>query len=240
MKIFPNYDKINCVEGKSGEIPARARRRDMQNKILQYIPAAKERKVIVFSREDLQNLCILVETPKTPSLFFVLILRAPIENKKTVNNIKGKKVMKNSIRCIFSKAILLVLIAAMALTFCSCKDAVKSKNSSESVTNSSSVLTVGEGKMSFVFLVTEKDGKQTKFSVKTDEKTVGEALLKLKIISGDEGDYGLYVKTVNGISLDYEKDGLYWAFYTDGQYAPKGIELTEIKSSSVYELKAQK
>ena len=35
-------------------------------------------------------------------------------------------------------------------------------------------------------------------------------LLSLDLIAGDEGEYGLYVKTVNGITADYETDGMYF------------------------------
>ena len=40
----------------------------------------------------------------------------------------------------------------------------------------------GEGKTSFYFNVTNTDGAVTKFLIKTDKKTVGEALLELGII----------------------------------------------------------
>ena len=74
------------------------------------------------------------------------------------------------------------------------------------------------------------------FTVHTDKDTVGEALLEHELISGEEGAYGLYVKAVNGITADYDVDQSYWAFYVNGEYAMKGIELTEIDEGATYQL----
>ena len=60
------------------------------------------------------------------------------------------------------------------------------------------------------------------------------------LISGEEGQYGLYVNTVNGITLDYETDGMYWAFYVNDTMAPTGVDMTEIKPGEVYSFKAEK
>ena len=69
---------------------------------------------------------------------------------------------------------------------------------------------------------------------------VGEALQELGVLKGEEGPYGLYIKAVNGKTLDYEKDGAYWAFYVDGAYAVTGVDETDIVETSVYQLRAEK
>ena len=68
---------------------------------------------------------------------------------------------------------------------------------------------------------------------------MGEALLELELIAGEEGQYGLYVTTVNGITLDWDKDGKYWAFYIDGEYATTSLDLTDITPGTTYSLKAE-
>ena len=55
------------------------------------------------------------------------------------------------------------------------------------------------------------------FTLKTDEKTVGAALIEHGLIDGDEGPYGLYVKVVNGMTADYDVDKSYWSFYINGE-----------------------
>lgn len=125
----------------------------------------------------------------------------------------------------------LLLILAMAL--CACgkqaptglwKDATYTKNTS-----------LGEGAKTFTLAV-EMEEKSITLTVKTDAETVGAALLEHGVIAGDEGPYGLYVKTVNGVRADYDKDGFYWAFYVGEEYAMQGIELTPIDENAAYRL----
>ena len=71
-------------------------------------------------------------------------------------------------------------------------------------------------------------------------RSVGAALQELELIDGEEGQYGLYVTTVNGITVDYDKDGMYWAFYVNDEYAQTGVDATEIKEGDSYALKAEK
>lgn len=99
--------------------------------------------------------------------------------------------------------------------------------------------TIGEGETSFTLVVTDKDGNDITVTVLTDKATVGEALLELGVIAGEESEYGLYVKTVNGTTLDYATDGMYWAFYIDGEYAMTGVDSTDIVAGSTYALKAE-
>ena len=46
------------------------------------------------------------------------------------------------------------------------------------------------------------------------------------LIAGEDSDYGLYVKTVNGVTVDYDTDGKYWAFYVDGEYAATDVAVS--------------
>ena len=82
--------------------------------------------------------------------------------------------------------------------------------------------TIGEGAKSFTMEVVDKDGGKVTFTVKTDADTVGKALLDQGVIAGEDSSYGLYVKTVNGITLDYDTDGMYWAFYINLVARPGG------------------
>ncbi len=97
----------------------------------------------------------------------------------------------------------------------------------------------GEGEKTAVVEVKAED-KTVTFTLKTDKATVGEALLEHDLIQGEEGDYGLYVKTVNGITADYDVDASYWAFYQDGEYATAGVDLTEITEGVTYKLEYTK
>lgn len=149
------------------------------------------------------------------------------------NVLKNKNLLK-SILCF-------VLIAVMALSVCGCAKEQVEKNPPVSTSATvSNVTELGEGKISFNFTVTHKSGRESEFIVNTDTDTVGEALLDVGLIAGEDGAYGLYVKTVNGETLDYDKDGMYWAFYVDGAYAQKGVDSTEIVDGATYSFKAEK
>ena len=97
-----------------------------------------------------------------------------------------------------------------------------------------SITELGEGKTTFDLLVTDAEGNKKQFSIHTDETTVGAALLAVDLIQGYEGQYGLYVKTVDGITADYDKDPTYWAFYINGEYATAGVDQTPIDEGAVY------
>ena len=131
-----------------------------------------------------------------------------------------------------SLSVCIVLIAVTALFTTGCNDSKTTSAPSETRVSSQTV--------EFTFKVTDADGLETDFTISTDKKTVGEALLEENLIAGDDGKYGLYVKTVNGVTLDYDKDGMYWAFYENGQYASKGVESTEVTAGAEYAFKAEK
>ena len=99
---------------------------------------------------------------------------------------------------------------------------------------------IGEGNTEFAFEVVLEDGTTTLYNVHTDEKTVGAALLGVNLIAGDDSEYGLYVKTVDGVTADYDKDGTYWAFYIDGEYASTGVDSTDVVPGSTYSFKVEK
>lgn len=50
----------------------------------------------------------------------------------------------------------------------------------------------------------------------------------------------LYVKTVNGITADYDTDQTYWAFYVNGEYASTGVDSTPVNEGDTYEFKVEK
>ena len=98
---------------------------------------------------------------------------------------------------------------------------------------------LGEGQTTLKIEVKAGD-KQVNFTVKTDKVTVGEALVDCELISGDVGQYGLYVTEVNGIVADYNTDKSYWSFYINGDYSNTGVDTTDISEKVVYRLEYTK
>lgn len=96
-------------------------------------------------------------------------------------------------------------------------------------------MTFGDGATTLTVKV-EAEDQAVIFTVKTDKTTVGAALLEHSLIAGEESEYGLYVKTVNGMLADYNVDQSYWAFYIGEDYAMTGVDSTAIDTGVTYRL----
>ena len=99
---------------------------------------------------------------------------------------------------------------------------------------------LGEGAHTFYLDVTKSDGTTSSFVIHSDDQYVGEALTGLELIDGELAGYGMYVTTVDGETLDWDTDGMYWAFYVDGAYASTGVDTTPITEGATYALTATK
>lgn len=132
---------------------------------------------------------------------------------------------------ISSLLVCMVLILAMAMA-AGCK---KADDKQVTTPEETSV-----AKVKFTFVVVDKDKNETTFEISTDKATVGEALLAENLIAGEESEYGLYVKTVNGITADYDVDQTYWAFYIDNEYAMTGVDSTPVEAGKTYSFKVEK
>lgn len=133
----------------------------------------------------------------------------------------------NNFKKLLTLVMALVLMAAMALTFTGCGS--KETNTAETVAQDAAVTT-------FTLTVTDLEGNESTFDITTSKTMLGDALLEKGLIAGDEGDYGLYITAVNGITADWDKDQTYWAFYIDGEYALTGVDSTEIDPNATYAL----
>ena len=124
------------------------------------------------------------------------------------------------------KLLCALLLAAMLLTLSGCAQ----KDAAPAAAQQAASLPggdVGKGQTAFPFTVVDKEA-------------VGDALLEVNLIAGEEGQYGLYVKKVNGITADYDVDKTYWAFYVNGAYATSGVDATKIEENTAYMFKVEK
>ena len=93
----------------------------------------------------------------------------------------------------------------------------------------------GDGEKTIKVLVIAEE-KTVTFTIKTDEETLGAALLAHSLVEGENGAYGLYIKKVNGITADYDVDGYYWGLTKNGEYVMSGADTTNITDGEQYEL----
>ncbi len=137
-------------------------------------------------------------------------------------------------------AVILVISAVFVLSSCGDGKTTDGNAVSEVSTSASAEsINVGAGATKFTFTVMHADGSEKKYVVSTDKTTVGEALFGCGLIDGEDGAYGLYVKTVDGMTLDYDKDGKYWAFYVGDVMSPVGVDMAEIETDKTYSFRAE-
>ncbi len=138
--------------------------------------------------------------------------------------------------------VLLLAAALLPLAGCSTSnpDAGIGTQAVTGSTDPETPLVLGEGDTHFYFSVTDGAGNTTYFDIHTGKTTVGDALTELGMLAGDPGAYGLYVKTVNGITVDYDTDRAYWAFYEGDKYAAAGVDMTAITPGATYAFKVER
>jgi hypothetical protein len=93
----------------------------------------------------------------------------------------------------------------------------------------------GNGAKTVLVEVVAND-KSVTFTIHSDKTTLGDALSEHNLIDGEKGPYGLYVKKVNGIVADYDKNKAYWRFNKNGEGMMTGVDMTEFKNGEHYEL----
>lgn len=81
--------------------------------------------------------------------------------------------------------------------------------------------------------VVHGDGSAKDFKVSTDAEYLGEALLNEKLIEGENGEYGLFVKTVDGETID-EANQEWWCLTKDGEMTTTGVDTTPIADGETY------
>ena len=166
--------------------------------------------------------------------------------KKRIESMK--KTYSNRITRLLSLVLALFIVAAMALALVSCGDKKNDGKTTdtvkETVTDTAAPDTAGNteaagtesDKAQITITVTVKFADETTkdFVITTSEEFLRGALEQENLVEGDESEYGLYVKTVDGVTADYEADKAYWAFYKDGEYLMTGVDTTPIADGDTF------
>ena len=142
-------------------------------------------------------------------------------------------------------SLLLLLVLCFSILFTGCSneaetsidapvDSVVSTAASDVYTEDTEL---GEGAKTVYVKVVDNNAKTITFTIHTDEKFLGDALVANNIVKGDEGQYGLYITHVNGLEANYDTDKAYWGFYKNGEMMMTGVDSTEFSDGETYELK---
>lgn len=121
-------------------------------------------------------------------------------------------------------AVLLLAIAAMAIVFNVFRD--------KPVAGSKAV----------AIEVVDDKGASKMYKVNTDAEYLRQAMEEAKGLefSGTEGEYGMFVETVNGVTADYNADGSYWSFYVNGTYCNYGVDSQPVADGDEFKIAYEK
>lgn len=128
--------------------------------------------------------------------------------------------MKNNKKTIVAVAVLLVLVIGAIIAFFALRPAQRDRDAD--------LITIGVA-------VTHGDGTVKEFSISTEAINLRKALEQENLIAGDESEYGLFVKTVDGETAD-ESQQQWWCFTRDGETLMTGVDSTEIVDGDHYEI----
>ena len=137
--------------------------------------------------------------------------------------------MKNKMRTLLTAVLCVMMLACM--TACT-KEEEKGIWADAKYTEDTEL---GKGSKT-VKVVVEAEEKKITFTIHTDESILGDALLAHELVEGEDSDFGLYIKKVNGMLADYDVDQTYWGFYQNGEYMMTGVDTTEFADGDQYEL----
>lgn len=129
------------------------------------------------------------------------------------------------------------LALALVLVLCTlvaCRDTVDPVGLWETATYRSDE-TFGDGATT-IYMVVEVEAQSVTFTIRTDKTNVADALMEHDLLSGTEGPYGLYIKTVNGMTLDPDKTNVYWALYVEEELSAYGASETLVSAETTYRL----
>jgi len=87
---------------------------------------------------------------------------------------------------------------------------------------------------SIVVEVVHKDGSEKEFSYQTDLEYLGDLLKEEGLISGTEGEFGIFVNTVDGELADYSVDSGWWKLSCNGEDSQTGADYVVIQDGAIY------
>ncbi len=130
---------------------------------------------------------------------------------------------------VMKKSLALVLCLLMTL---SCFAGCRGNTASTADGSSQSVSAVAD--KTITVKVVHKDGTENTLTVNTDADNLRGALEPDGVIAGDESEYGLFVKTVDGETAD-DANEEWWCITKGGEMLNTGVDDTQIADGESYE-----
>jgi hypothetical protein len=98
-----------------------------------------------------------------------------------------------------------------------------------------------EGQKNVTVVIVYADGSEKKLDYTTTHEYLSELLLEKELVTGYASEeYGFTIESVDGITLDWSKDGAYWALYEGDAYATESAAGIVLIEGGVYRLVYEK
>lgn len=91
-----------------------------------------------------------------------------------------------------------------------------------------------EGSKTITVDVTHLDGQTNTFTIHTDAEYLREAMEQEGLIAGTESQYGMYILTVDGETVDETKQQ-WWCYTKSGERVDYGVDACAIADGDHYE-----
>lgn len=88
----------------------------------------------------------------------------------------------------------------------------------------------------FSVVVAHSDGSEKTFQYTSQEQYLGTVLVAEGLVQGDNAEYGLYIKVVDGEQAIYEEDTAYWSIFVGEESAMTGADQIVIQDGVTYKL----
>jgi len=98
-----------------------------------------------------------------------------------------------------------------------------------------------EGQKTVTVTIVYEDGTGKSMEYTTDCENLAELLLEKELVTGySSEEYGFTIESVDGIMLDWAKDGAYWALYVGDEYATDSAAGIMLTQGGIYKLVYEK
>ena len=94
---------------------------------------------------------------------------------------------------------------------------------------------VSKGDKHIVVEVVHADGASKEYEYDTDEEYLRNVLEPAGLIAGEDSEYGMFVKTVDGYTADDAKQE-WWCFTQDGGQVNTGVDTTPVADGDHFEI----
>lgn len=92
-----------------------------------------------------------------------------------------------------------------------------------------------QGQKTLTVKVIAEDEVKNEIEIMTDAEYLRDALEENRLIEGDDGEFGMFIKSVDGIKADEDKQE-WWCITKGGQRIDTGVDDTPIANGETYEL----